>query len=64
MKKNELNIIQENVQQCVFLIENSFLKGIFTDSITDVSYNGNDLFIQDNYKKSINVDIDLNPLTI
>ena len=50
MKKNELNIIQENVQQCVFLIENSFLKGIFTDSITDVSYNGNDLFIQDNYK--------------
>ena len=50
MKKSELNIIQENVKQCVFLIENSFLKGIFTDSITDVSYNGNDLFIQDNYK--------------
>lgn len=43
-------IIQENTLQCIDFIENSFLKGLFTDSVTDIYYNGKNLFAQDNWK--------------
>ncbi|MCI5745354.1 MAG: Flp pilus assembly complex ATPase component TadA, partial [Erysipelotrichaceae bacterium] len=48
VKKNNNNIIQENPDECVKLVENSFLKGIFNDNVTDVSYNGVSFYAQDN----------------
>lgn len=57
-KKNDNVIVQENIEECIYLVENSFLKGVFTDSVTDVSYNGLTFFAQDNnigrYQLSIN----------
>lgn len=52
-------IIQENQEECIKLIEEGFLKEIFNEYITDVSYNGKDFYAQDNqkgrYKLNINV---------
>ncbi len=48
IEKKENTIIQENSEECINLVENSFLKGVFNDTTTDVSYNGEALFAQDN----------------
>lgn len=46
--KSDVLIIQENPEECIKLLENVFLKGVFTDAVTDVSYNGNDFYAQNN----------------
>ncbi len=47
-KKNTDLIIQENPNECIRLVETSFLKGVFTDTVTDVAYNGSSFYAQDN----------------
>ena len=37
--KNKETIIQENQEECIRLIENSFLKDCFNEDVTDISYN-------------------------
>lgn len=57
--KNKENIIQENQEECIKLVESSFLKDFFKEDVTDISYNGECFFAQDNilgrYKLDINV---------
>ena len=56
-KKKDNSIIQENPDECIKLVENSFLKGIFNDNVTDVSYNGLTFFAQDNEIGRYHLDI-------
>lgn len=46
-KKNNI-IIQENPEECIKLVENIFFKGLFVESVTDISYNGSTFFAQSN----------------
>lgn len=61
-KKNNDTIIQENPEECIKMVEESFLKGIFNDSVTDVAYNGSKFYAQDNdigrYLLPINISSD------
>lgn len=61
-KDDKSLIVQENPEECVRLIETMFLKGVFNDKVTDVSYNGVDFYAQDNdigrYKLSLRVSSD------
>ncbi len=61
-KKNNDLIIQESPNECIHLVETSFLKGIFNESVTDVAYNGATFYAQDNevgrYQLPINVSSD------
>ena len=47
-KKKDVLIIQENPEECIRLLETVYLKGVFTDAVTDVSYNGKDFYAQNN----------------
>ena len=61
-KKNEklnANIVQEDPDECVRLVEQSFLKNLFSDSLTDVSYNGDDFYAQDNEHGRYKINIDI-----
>ena len=55
--KSKENIIQENQEECIKLIETSFLKDFFKDDVTDISYNGLNFFAQDNIKGRYKLDI-------
>ena len=55
--KNKETIIQENQEECIRLIENSFLKDCFNEDVTDVSYNGQTFFAQDNIKGRYKLDL-------
>ena len=55
--KNKETIIQENQEECISLIENSFLKDCFNEDVTDVSYNGETFFAQDNIKGRYKIDL-------
>ena len=55
--KNKDTIIQENQEECISLIENSFLKDCFNEDVTDVSYNGETFFAQDNIKGRYKIDL-------
>ena len=62
-KKEENNVIvQENPDECVRIVETMFLKGVFNDKVTDVSYNGTDFYAQDNdigrYKLALKISSD------
>ena len=46
-KKNTL-IIQENPEECIKIIETIFNKNVFKESVTDISYNGQYFYAQDN----------------
>lgn len=58
-KKKFDGIIQENQEECIKLIENEFLKDVFSESITDISYNGDTFFAQDNEKGRYKIDINV-----
>ena len=58
-KNNSVEIIQENQEECINLIEQGFLKGQFSENVTDISYNGYQFYGQDNetgrFKINLNV---------
>lgn len=58
-KHNKNIVIQENPDECINLIENSFLKGYFENEITDISYNGSTFFVQDNFKGRYKIDVNV-----
>ena len=48
-KENKANlIIQPDDKKCQEIIEQSFLKDIFTENLTDIQYNGCEFYGQDN----------------
>lgn len=47
-KKKTAVIIQENPEECIKIIETNFPKNIFKESVTDISYNGQNFYAQDN----------------
>lgn len=55
-------IVQANIEKCVEIIESSFLKDYFSDSLTDIQYNGDTFYAQDNeigrFKLEIEMDND------
>ena len=47
-KKKTTTIIQENPEECIKIIETIFNKNVFKESVTDISYNGQYFYAQDN----------------
>ena len=61
--ENKINFItQPNDDKCLNLIEQSFLKNIFSETLTDVQYNGTNFYGQDNeigrFKLDLNISND------
>ncbi len=53
-------IVQANIEKCVEIIESSFLKDYFSDTLTDIQYNGNHFYAQDNEigRFKLNIEMD------
>lgn len=61
LKKDDKNIpiVQANVQKCEELVEQSILKQYFSDTVTDIQYNGTHFFAQDNEIGRYKLDIEI-----
>jgi len=55
--KKEIKIVHENHEKCIEIIEKSFLKNYFSETLTDIQYNGSDFFGQDNELGRYKLDI-------
>lgn len=55
--KKEIKIVHENHEKCIEIIEQSFLKKYFSETLTDIQYNGSDFFGQDNELGRYKLDI-------
>ena len=53
------SVIQPNDEKCQEIIEQSFLKDIFTDDLTDIQYNGYEFYGQDNQLGRFKLDLNI-----
>ena len=62
---NELDlIIQENPEECIKLVEDGFLKGLFNDNVTDISYNGFNFYGQNNETGRFKINLEVSDLEV